>query len=168
MEDGGAESAMKDNRAAATTPTTREPYRRRLIAVGTRRGHLRLTGRVTSRTTTSVPPTEPSESTPYLCAAAHLDETFPARALRSTIRQRHRAIAPSLGVDLVQVVKHCLVADRRQLIRDICPTTLLLDDITQRDPRWTEILIGRRGLTAGCALSFDGRGEWWRRRSALW
>jgi hypothetical protein len=117
---------MKDHQAAATPPTAHDRNRRRPITVRSLRGRLWLTGRVVVRSATGAPSKEPTESTRYLCAAAQLDPTFRAQVLRSTIEERHRAIAPSFGVDVPQVVKHCLMADRRELMRDVCMTALLI------------------------------------------
>ena len=64
------------------------------------------------------PPTDrvekehPVDVTRYLAAAAYLDETFRAEVLAQTMRQKHRFIAPSYGVDIGCVVRHCLASRR--------------------------------------------------------
>lgn len=67
-----------------------------------------------------------SAATRYLCAAAHLDETFRLRAINELLFQPHRAVAPSFGVDIVPVLRHCLLAHRRVLLRDGVVTGLWL------------------------------------------
>jgi len=60
----------------------------------------------------------PSETTRYLCAAAYLDREFTEKVLTEVFDERYRFVAPSYGVDIVTVIKHCLVARRRNLMRD--------------------------------------------------
>lgn len=82
-------------------------------------------------------PTQPmaasqTETTRYLCAATHLDETFCDRVIRNTVDQPLRASAPSLGVDIAVVARHALAARRRRLIRDLALLTLLLGALLAR------------------------------------
>jgi hypothetical protein len=73
-----------------------------------------------------------SEATRHLCVAMHLDRDLARRAMREVIDGDVRAIAPSLGVDLGLVVRHCLVARHRQRVRDavlVCVILLLLLDL---------------------------------------
>ena len=66
-----------------------------------------------------------TQTTRYLCAAAHLDRRYREDVLDATIRQTYRAIAPCYGVDLSVVARHAVLASRRALIRDAILTTLL-------------------------------------------
>jgi FHA domain len=54
----------------------------------------------------------------YLCAATHLDHQYRARVLDATVREAHRAVCPSYGVDLAVVARHAVLAHRRALLRD--------------------------------------------------
>jgi hypothetical protein len=70
-------------------------------------------------------PTGPLNNvTRYLCAAAYLDPAF-ANVVISELVASHRAVVPSLGVDVLPVIRHCLRARRMQLIRDVILTILL-------------------------------------------
>ncbi|HZD00502.1 MAG TPA: hypothetical protein VFA46_10035 [Actinomycetes bacterium] len=71
-------------------------------------------------------PSQPSETTRYLCAAAYLDRRFAEHVITKVLQEEHRAVAPSYGVDIVPVVRHCLTAQRRRQIRDAVLTGLLL------------------------------------------
>jgi hypothetical protein len=57
-------------------------------------------------------------STRYLCAGAHLDRGFTRDVIRLILRQPRRAIGPSNGVDTALVIRHCVAAYRRRLLRD--------------------------------------------------
>jgi hypothetical protein len=46
-------------------------------------------------------PTQQSESTRYLCAAAYLDRGFANQVITKVLEGEHRAVAPSYGVDVV-------------------------------------------------------------------
>lgn len=61
---------------------------------------------------------EATDATRYLCAAAYLDEAFAQAVLDEVLRQPHRAVAPSHGISLGPVIRHCLAAQRRRLLRD--------------------------------------------------
>jgi hypothetical protein len=65
-----------------------------------------------------------SNATRYLCAAAYLDSAFTNRVLSELVASR-RAVAPSLGIDLVPIVRHCLRARKAQLVRDVLLSVLL-------------------------------------------
>lgn len=67
-----------------------------------------------------------SEATRYLCAAAHLDEAFRSRATQGLLSQPHRAVAPSYGIDVVPILRHCLSAQRRVITRDVVLSLILL------------------------------------------
>jgi hypothetical protein len=66
-----------------------------------------------------------SNATRYLCAAAYLNRTF-ANTVIGQLLASHRAVAPSLGIDLVPVIRHCLNARRAQIVRDVLLTVFLL------------------------------------------
>lgn len=66
-----------------------------------------------------------SNSTRYLCAAAYLNPKF-ANEVISELVASHRAVAPSVGIDLVPVIRHCLNARQAQLLRDVLLTVLLI------------------------------------------
>jgi len=57
-------------------------------------------------------------STRYLCAGAHLDRRFSHDVLRQILAQPQRAVGPSNGVDTALVIRHCVAAHRRQVLRD--------------------------------------------------
>ena len=57
-------------------------------------------------------------SSRYLCAGAHLDRAFTRDVIRKILRQPHRAVGPSSGVDTALVLRHCIAAYRRRLLRD--------------------------------------------------
>lgn len=71
-------------------------------------------------------PTQQSETTRYLCAAAYLDRNFANHVITKVLQEEHRAVAPSYGVDIVPVVRHCLAAERRRRLRDIVLIGLVL------------------------------------------
>ncbi|MEU4425535.1 FHA domain-containing protein [Actinoplanes sp. NPDC024001] len=66
-----------------------------------------------------------TETTRYLSAAVHLDRGFRSAVLDATVRETHRAVCPSYGVDLSVVARHALVAERRELWRDAALTVVL-------------------------------------------
>ncbi len=59
-----------------------------------------------------------SNATRYLCAAAYLDRRFANDVIWELIASR-RAVAPSIGIDIGPVLRHCLRARKIRLIRDI-------------------------------------------------
>jgi hypothetical protein len=67
-----------------------------------------------------------SESTRYLCAAAHLDNRFARRVVQLVMADGQQAVAPSPGIDLATVLAHCCAAWRRQKIRDVLLTVIEL------------------------------------------
>ena len=67
-----------------------------------------------------------TETTRYLCAAANLDEKFRKFVTRHIIREEHRAVGESYGVDVVPVVKCSLAAGQRAFTRDLVLLGLLL------------------------------------------
>jgi hypothetical protein len=67
-----------------------------------------------------------SNTTRYLCAAAHIDRTFRNQVLEKILDEEYRVISIPAGVDLLAVTKHCLDAKRRKLIRDIVISFLFI------------------------------------------
>jgi hypothetical protein len=76
---------------------------------------------------TIVPPDagQRTNATRYLSAGAYLDPLF-ANTVIGELIASHRAVAPSRGIDLEPIIRHCLQARRIALIRDITLTVLLL------------------------------------------
>jgi hypothetical protein len=66
-----------------------------------------------------------SNATRYLCAAAYLNPGF-ANTVIGDLVASHRAVVPSLGIDLVPIIRHCLNARRAQILRDLLLTVFLL------------------------------------------
>src|SRR6266508_7009879 len=60
-----------------------------------------------------------SAATRYLCVGAHVDPQFADRVIHDVLEERHRAVCPSRGIDLVPIVRHCLASKRRRLVRDL-------------------------------------------------
>lgn len=88
-----------------------------------------------------------SEATRHLCAAMHLDDALARRVMQDVVDGAPRAIAPSLGIDLGVVVRHCLIARHRQRARDavlICVVALALLQVY--------LLLGGQGAAFGRLL----------------
>lgn len=66
-----------------------------------------------------------SNATRYLCAAAYLDPTYPNTVIGELIAS-HRAVVPSIDIDLIPIIRHCLNARRAQILRDILLTIVLI------------------------------------------
>jgi uncharacterized membrane protein YidH (DUF202 family) len=81
-----------------------------------------------------------SEATRYLCAAAHLDDRFSREVIRRVVDEEHRAVAPSFGVNLGVVLRHCLGARRRKQVRDVLLAMLVVPIV---------LLLAYRHTTAG-------------------
>lgn len=60
-----------------------------------------------------------SNTTRYLCAAAHIDRSFRAQVLDKILDEDYRVISIPAGVSLLTVARHCLNAKRRKLIRNV-------------------------------------------------
>ena len=73
-----------------------------------------------------------TETTRYLCAAAHLDANFRSYVIKYVVEEEHKAIGESFGVDAVSVARHCLAARRREMFRDIALLLILLILIISR------------------------------------
>jgi hypothetical protein len=66
-----------------------------------------------------------SNATRYLCAGAYLDSGFMRQVLEQVVYPAHRGVAPSYGIDVAPIARHCLRASRRVLARDAVITILL-------------------------------------------
>ncbi|MGW1598883.1 hypothetical protein [Streptomyces sp. NPDC002343] len=62
---------------------------------------------------------EPGDVTRYLCAAAYVDERFADRVVEDVLADEAGAVAPSPGVDLEAVARHCLAAQDLRHTRDL-------------------------------------------------
>jgi hypothetical protein len=78
------------------------------------------------------------EMTRYLCTAPHLDDRYARRVIEDVVADPHRAVVPSLGIDMGTVVRQCFAARRRQNIRDGLITVSLIAIIP--------VIFGYRGL----------------------
>ncbi|AXI80942.1 hypothetical protein [Peterkaempfera bronchialis] len=63
--------------------------------------------------------TAPGDVTRYLCAAAYTDEVFARRVVEEVLADEFSAVAPSVGVDLEAVARHCLAARELRNRRDL-------------------------------------------------
>lgn len=66
------------------------------------------------------------DTTRQLAAAAHLDPQYASGVVRSVLNERHRAVAPSFGVHLAPVLRHCLAARGRHTALRVMVCALLL------------------------------------------
>lgn len=68
-----------------------------------------------------------SESSRLLCAAAYLNMAFRRQAIKKYVEETHKAFAPSFGIDLATVVRHCLLAEKKLKQREwwLLPPALL-------------------------------------------
>jgi hypothetical protein len=73
-----------------------------------------------------------SAATRYLCVGAHVDPEFADRVVRDVLEDRHRAVCPSRGIDLVPIVRHCLASRRRRLVRDLAILGVLAASLVVR------------------------------------
>lgn len=67
-----------------------------------------------------------TETTRYLCMAARIDQEFRDYVFSKIVREKHRAIGESHGVDIVAVVKSCNAAQQKVFIRDVILCVLLI------------------------------------------
>lgn len=88
-----------------------------------------------------------TNATRYLCAAAYLNPSFANDVIWELLASR-RAVAPSIGMDLGPVIRHCLNSRRIQLARDVILTILLVAGLILATA--PAILV----LTASFVLSF--------------
>lgn len=93
------------------------------------RGHLPTVGAEDHYSHATAPPRnrqEPmSNATRYLCAAAYLDRKFATSVIKNLIGS-HRAVAPSRGIDLIPIIRHCLRERKMRLARDAILSILLI------------------------------------------
>src|SRR5579863_320587 len=92
----------------------------------------------TNRSSTGIKHTE---TTRYLCAAAHLDANFRNYVIKHIVEEEHKAIGESFGVDAVSVAKHCLAARRRERFRDIALVLILLVLIISQLQLWIPCIL---------------------------
>lgn len=97
-----------------------------------------------------------SNATRYLSAAAYLRPSF-ANLVIDELVASHRAVAPSRGIDLEPIIRHCLKARRMQLIRDILLSVLLFLGVLIAQPPLIFVLV------VTFFLSFLRRANWQRR-----
>jgi hypothetical protein len=64
--------------------------------------------------------------TRYLCAGAYLDAEFARAVIDEVVADPHRGVAPSPGVDVETVARHCIAAARRSVRRDVVIAVILL------------------------------------------
>ncbi|GLY19625.1 hypothetical protein Kisp01_66390 [Kineosporia sp. NBRC 101677] len=67
-----------------------------------------------------------SEATRYLCVGAYLDRNFRRRVMSEVLGAEHRAVAPSYGIDIIPVLRHCLRAQTRERLRNIAFAVLFM------------------------------------------
>ncbi len=67
-----------------------------------------------------------ADVTRYLAAAAYLDERFRAEVIVQTLWEQYRFIAPSYGVNIGCVVRHCIASRRLSRRRDFILAALLV------------------------------------------
>ncbi len=101
-------------------------------------------------------PGRTSSATRYLSAAAYLNPGYAGLVIRELINS-HRAVAPSVGMDLGPIVRHCLRARRIQLTRDIVLSVLLLAELILSPVLTVCIII------AGFFLGYLPSANWARR-----
>ena len=96
-----------------------------------------------------------SETTRYLCTAPHLDDRYARRVVDEVVVDPHRAVVPSLGIDMGIVLRHCFAARRRQNVRDgliamilIAALPVILDYRSLPGLRVVVILVVLAGLVA--------------------
>ena len=120
------------------------------------------------------PTGRPSNPTRYLCAAAYLNPWYANQVVGELVAS-HRAVAPSVDIDLGPIVRHCLHARRIALIRDAVLTCLLVAGLILalvptiavlaisfglgmlRGPAWQRRSVGAKvGVVAGIAVVLVG------------
>jgi len=78
------------------------------------------------------------DMTRYLCTAPHLDDRYARRVIEEVVADPHRAVVPSLGIDIAAVVRHCFAARSRQNVRDalicMCLAPIVLAILNYRQP----------------------------------
>jgi hypothetical protein len=81
-----------------------------------------------------------TNATRYLCAAAYLSPTYASTVIKHLVSS-HRAVAPSVGIDLGPIMRHCLRARSMQRIRDVTMAFLLILGLVLIPGRTIEILV---------------------------
>lgn len=66
-----------------------------------------------------------TDTTRYLSAAAYQDEVFRNNVIKEVVDEEYRAIGPSYGLDLANIARHCLIAKRDDVMRDVSIVVLL-------------------------------------------
>ncbi|MFJ4785198.1 hypothetical protein [Streptomyces sp. NPDC088794] len=102
----------------------------------------------------------PGDVTRYLCAAAYVDEGFADRVVEGVLADEASAVAPSPGVDLVAVTRHCLSAQDLRYQRDLRLATAF-GAVALLAPLWLVFVmvflsVAQRG---GVQQSFATRGQ---------
>jgi hypothetical protein len=80
-----------------------------------------------------------TNATRYLCAGAYLSPGYANNVIRQLVSS-HRAIAPSVGIDVGPIIRHCLRARQMRLGRDLLLAVLLLASLIL-DPEKTVIIL---------------------------
>ncbi|MYS19493.1 hypothetical protein GA0115240_10942 [Streptomyces sp. DvalAA-14] len=93
---------------------------------------------------------EPGDVTRYLCAAAYTDPAFARTVANGLLADAFGAVAPSPGVDLGPVVRHCLAARRLHRRRDVRLSAALLA-ILLIAPLWPVLTAGILGVLGAAA-----------------
>lgn len=113
-----------------------------------------------------------TEATRYLSVAALLDRSFRDSAIEQLIDEKHRAVAPSVGVDLVTVAKHCLNARRSEFKQDLILSLLAIPFFAaalalagSSDPTPALLIVLTSAVLCGFINIF--RADWNLRRSIL-
>jgi hypothetical protein len=101
--------------------------------------------------------------TRYLAAAAYLDEEFRDDVIRLTLRETYRFIAPSYGVEVGCVARHCLASRRLSRRRDVILSALLVVGLWALHlPFLFEVAVFVGALLVAIALSRPIRKLRWR------
>jgi hypothetical protein len=87
------------------------------VARGVGSGELEIRFRDGSRT---------RNATRYLCVGAYVDRSFRENVVRNVLGKQLRAVAPSYSIDVVPIIRHCLDARRRVVVRDGIVTAILV------------------------------------------
>jgi hypothetical protein len=97
-----------------------------------------------------------SNSTRYLCAAAYLNPKH-ANTVIGELVASHRGVAPSLGIDLIPIIRHCLEARKAQLLRDVLLTVLLIAGLYLATIPMIAILAVAWGLSLLPGVKWENR-----------
>ncbi|WP_280874417.1 hypothetical protein [Streptomyces pseudovenezuelae] len=102
----------------------------------------------------------PGDVTRYLCAAAYVDEGFADRVVEGVLADEASAVAPSPGVDLLAVVRHCLSAQEIRYRRDL-RLAAAFGTVALLAPLWLVfvLVILSAAQRGGVQQSFATRGQ---------